>query len=128
MGFKISQEFPSRFLSGDEINGSVVPVTIREAKKETVNAGTKDEEQVLVIYFEGKDRGVRLNKTRSNEIKSALGGLDDTDQWVGQRVALYSEKMKAFGEWHNVLHFKASDELPAIQADEEAVDVANVPF
>lgn len=135
MGFIISQEFPSRFLSGDEVNGKVVPVTIREVKQEKVKEGTKDEDQVLVVYFEGKERGVVLKKLRANELKS-LTGSDDTDDWKGKKVDMFTMKKKAFGDIVNVIHFRAhgaepdgnTDNVPTIQADEETIDLENIPF
>lgn len=136
MGFKMSQEFPSRFLSGDEINGSIVPVTIKEVKREKVKEGTKDEDEVLVVYFEGKERGVVLKKTRANEL-TKITGSDDSDDWTGKKVAMYTQKKKAFGDLVNVIHFKNADgmdsdepdELPTIQADaDEQVDIDNIPF
>lgn len=138
MGFKISSEFPSRFLSGDEINGHVVPVVISSVKKEIVNEGTPKQEEVLVVYFEGKERGMRLNKTRANEIKD-ITGSDDTDMWKGKKAALYTRPQNAFGELHNVLHVKKDDarnpqtsstnseELPTIQVDEEEIDLNDIP-
>jgi hypothetical protein len=109
----VSQEFPSRFLSGDEINGHVVPVTIKEVKKETVKENPKDPQSkdvpVFIVYFEGKERGVKLNKTRANEIKSVTGA-DDTDHWVGQKVFLYTKPQRAFGELYNVIHIRGSQE------------------
>lgn len=104
MGFKVSKEFPNRFVSGDEIGKAIVPVKIVTTKQEVVNAGTKEEDKVLVVYFEGKERGVRLNKTRANEIKDIVGS-DDTDDWVGKEMFMKAEPQKAFGEWVNAIHF-----------------------
>ncbi len=138
---KVSQVFPSRFLSGDEIMSAQVPVVIKKVESEVVkNFKTNKEEQVYVIYFEGKERGVRLGKTRANEVKD-ITGLDDMDDWKGQKVTLYTEPMRAFGEVFNVIHFKskvddnAHGELPTIQVDEseriaieENVDIDNIPL
>lgn len=136
---KVSQVFPSRFLSGDEIMSAQVPVVIKKVESEVVkNFKTNKEEQVYVIYFEGKERGVRLGKTRANEVKD-ITGLDDMDDWKGQKVTLYTEPMRAFGEVFNVIHFKKEGdmhgELPTIQVDEaeriameEAVDMSNIPM
>lgn len=136
MGFKVSKEFPNRFVSGDEIGKAIVPVKIVNTKQEIVNAGTKDEEKVLVVYFEGKDRGVRLNKTRANEIKD-ITGSDDSDGWIGKQMFMKAVPQKAFGEWVNPIHFvkdaggvtaaPVGEELPTINADEE-VNIDDIPF
>lgn len=133
MGFKISKEFPNRFVSGDEIGKAIVPIKIASVKQEVVNAGTKDEEKVLVVYFDGKDRGVRLNKTRANEIK-AVTGSDDTDSWINKSMFMKSTPQKAFGEWVNVIHFVLEPGMASgpegeqtIDASEE-VNVDDIPF
>jgi hypothetical protein len=40
-----------------------------------------------LLYFEGKDKGLILNKTNSNNVAAAYG--DETDRWQGQDVVLY---------------------------------------
>lgn len=106
MGFSILKEFPGRFLKGDEIANSEIPVVIREVKKEKVHSrATNKEEIVLVVYFKNKDRGVVLKKERSLDLVNVTGS-DDTDGWIGQTVTLYTEKKNAFGKIRNVLRFK----------------------
>ena len=41
----------------------------------------------LILYFEGKDRGLVLNKTNANNIANAYG--DDTDDWIGKQIVLF---------------------------------------
>ncbi len=133
----MSQEFPTRFLSGDEIGSRIVPVTIEEVKAELVKEGTKDQERVLVVYFEGKDRGVVLKKERANELTS-ITGSEDSDDWKGKQVAMYTQKKKAFGETLNVIHFKGlndaveqvepEEEVETIQVEEPPLDIKDIPF
>jgi hypothetical protein len=40
-----------------------------------------------VLFFQGKTRGVVLNKTNATNIAVAYG--DDTDHWAGKEVILY---------------------------------------
>lgn len=109
MGYLISKEFPSRFLSGDEIAGKVTDVVIQDVKKEMAfSPKTNRNESCLVVYFEGKDRGIRLGKERAMEL-TAITGSDDTDQWKGARVRIYTEKKYALKRNLNVLHFAASE-------------------
>jgi hypothetical protein len=114
MGIKISEYFPSRFLSGDEIKNRIVPVVISKVVEEMVpeKKGSTKEEPTLVVYFEGKDRGVSLNKTRAKEIRK-ITGEDDVATWPGKQVALYTQPEKAFGEIWNVIHFKSPGAAPA---------------
>ncbi len=105
MGFSISKEYPSRFLRGEEVFGKAVNLKIKVIKKEKVfSMTTKKNEEVLVIYFEGKDRGVCLKKTRANDIKAIYG--DNTDGWAGKDIVMYTEKKEAFGKVLNVIRFR----------------------
>ena len=107
MGFKISQEFPPRFLKGDEFAGKEMKLTIKEIKKEKVYSRQKNENQdMLVIYFEGGTRGVLLKKERATDIKNIHG--DDTDEWIGKDVIMYTEKKKARDGIFDVIRFKES--------------------
>ena len=113
MGFSVSKEFPSRFLKGDEIVGREVPVVIKEIRKENVySRQTNKNDQVLVVYFMGKERGVILKKERANDIKQIIGS-DDTDNWLGRTVRMVTEKRKAGTGIYDVIRFKepAPDEL-----------------
>jgi hypothetical protein len=106
MGFKITQEFPSRFLKGTEIAGKQSNVIISGVKKEKVRSRTTNkEEPVLVVYFKDHDRGVVLKKERANDIVSVLGS-DDTDGWIGQSVCIFTEKKNAFGGIQDCIRFK----------------------
>ena len=107
MGFSIIKEFPSRFLSGDEVEGHEVTLTIRDVKKEKAfNQKTNKEGEVLVVYFDGKERGIRLGKERAKELVEATGS-NDTDGWKGQQIIVYTIKKVISKQNRNVLHFKA---------------------
>lgn len=106
MGFSILKEFPSRFLSGDEIVGKEVPLTIRDVKKEKAySPKDRKEGDVIVVYFVGKDRGIRLGKERAKELVTATGS-DDTDAWKGQQVIAYTVEKTINYQKKNVIHFK----------------------
>jgi hypothetical protein len=49
-----------------------------------------------VAYFEGKDKGLVLNKTNSNTISAAYG--DETDDWVGAEIVLYETMVEFQGQ------------------------------
>jgi len=79
-------------------------LTIREVKKENAyNRNTNKNDQVIVVYFEGKDRGVVVKKQRAMDIKALYG--DDTDQWKGKVVRLYTEKKKVKDGIVDVIRF-----------------------
>lgn len=108
MGFLITKEYPSRFLKGTEVGDSRINLVIKDIKKEQVhNVKTNKKEQTLVVYFEGKERGVALGKQRAHDLVAATGS-DDTDNWKGKTVTLYTEKKNAFGKMQTIIRFSPS--------------------
>lgn len=80
---KISEEFPSKYLKASDLQGREVKVIMQNVEREKLGDDNK-----LVLYFKGKDKGVVLNKTNSNTISDAYG--DDTDDWYDQPLILFS--------------------------------------
>lgn len=80
---RISEEYPSKYLKADDLKGREVRVTIANVEREKMGDDFKP-----VVYFKGKEKGVVLNKTNSYTIASAYG--DDTDDWFGNDVILFS--------------------------------------
>lgn len=115
MGIKISQAFPSKWLKADDIGEHrKVRCTIREAVMET--AGDEDK---IVIYFNGKDKGLLLNKTNAGRLAVAYG--DDTDGWMDKQVLLFVEQVAFQGRMVpgirvEVPRVEASWEEPKAQA------------
>lgn len=105
MGFLISKEYPGRFLRGTDIAGHAVNVTIKTIKKEKIYK-IKDKKEVpnLIVYFEGKERGVVLGKERASDLVALFG--DDTDKWIGQTINMYTETKDIFGKTVNIIRFR----------------------
>ena len=80
---KISEEFPSKYLKATDLQGRDVKVTMANVEREKLGDDMKP-----VLYFKGKEKGVVLNKTNANTIGDAYG--DDTDNWFGQEIILFS--------------------------------------
>lgn len=79
--------FPGRFLRADDLNGHTPTVTIARAELQTIG-----DTQKLVVYFEGKDKGIVLNRTNFNAIVE-ITGADDTDDWPGHRIRLVTARV-----------------------------------
>jgi hypothetical protein len=79
----INESFPPAFLRSEDIKDKTVAVKIRlvEAHDFGEKEGTKP-----VVYFEGKDAGLVLNKTRANAIRDLFG--EETDGWTGKTIIL----------------------------------------
>lgn len=80
---KISDAFPSKYLKADDLGG-------REARviMDTVTYEKLGDDDKPILYFKGKEKGVVLNKTNANTISIAYG--DDTDDWAGEEIILFS--------------------------------------
>lgn len=79
---KISEAFPSNYLKAADLQKRTVTVKIIDVRMEDIDSNHKP-----VLYFDGKDRGLVLNKTNARMIAYQLG--DDTDAWVGAEIDLY---------------------------------------
>lgn len=86
---KIGEAFPSKYLKAADLQGRRIKVTIDHVKMETIG----DDEDKAVVYFQGKDKGLVLNKTNANAIID-ISGSEETDEWHGIAVALYTAKVQ----------------------------------
>jgi hypothetical protein len=79
---KVSEAFPSKYLRAADLQGKNVSVVILSAEYEQIGDDNK-----IVIYFQGKEKGLVLNKTNANNIATVYG--DDTDDWTGGDLILF---------------------------------------
>ena len=91
-----NRSYAGQYVTSVEIDR---PLTVRIASltTETVESwqkGSKPKE-CLIMHFEGKDRGIVINKTNFKRLADLFGW--DTDDWVGQEVTIETAKVKAFG-------------------------------
>lgn len=77
----INETFPSNYVKASDLNGRDVPVTVSHVVTEKIGNDAKP-----VIYFQGKQKGVVLNKTNAMTIASAFG--PETDTWNGRQLIL----------------------------------------
>ena len=90
----INDAFPSKHLKASDLKGSAVAVTVSHVDIEEI--GQKKDKK-MVLYFEGKDKGLVLNKTNSKKISELLGSTE-TDDWAGQRIAIYPSETEYQGD------------------------------
>lgn len=79
---RISAAFPSDYLKAADLQGRNARVIMSHVEMRDVGDDHKP-----VLFFQGKEKGVVLNKTNGNNIAAAYG--DDTDEWAGKEVILY---------------------------------------
>lgn len=90
---KLSEIYGGNYMKAEDIAGHEVNVVIDEVSI----MKDKDEKKKAVLHFRGKDKTLPLNVTNANMIEELLGS-DDTDEWIGQRVCLYTCKVDFQGK------------------------------
>jgi hypothetical protein len=118
---KTSELFPSKWLKGDDLNGETPNVKIKAVTEEVVG---RENETKHVVYFEGIQKGLVLNRTNSDIIETLYG--DETDDWAGQEVQLYSVPVSFQGRTTNSVRCRASRKVQAKRVAEALDD--KIPF
>jgi hypothetical protein len=90
----IRDAFPSKYLKASDLKGAQVTVTMDHVDHEPVG---QNKEMKAVLYFEGKEKGLVLNKTNANKIME-ITGSPVTEEWQGQRIRLYPTETNFGGE------------------------------
>ena len=87
----ISSAFPSNYIKAADLQGKRVTVKMAGVKIEKLG---QDEKPVL--YFQGKNKGMVLNKTNAKKIMSAYG--IDTQGWAGKEIVLFEAQVEFQGD------------------------------
>ena len=75
-------------LKAGDLQGRRVVVTIARVAAENVAAKDSPPEMKPVLYLEGKEKSLVLNRTNAGRIAEVVGSRRLSD-WVGQRILLY---------------------------------------
>lgn len=78
----IEEAFPSKYLKAADLKGSRITVKMDRIENDTVGDDNK-----VILYFQGKEKGLVLNVTNKNMIVDTYG--PETDDWHGQSIVLY---------------------------------------
>src|SRR4029077_18793814 len=87
---RVSAAFPSPYLKASDLQGRRIPVKILRVEMQELGDELKP-----VVYFEGKSKGLVLNKTNANTISAAYG--DETEDWEGKETVLYETEVEYQG-------------------------------
>jgi hypothetical protein len=104
----VNKAFPSQYLKASDLGTNQPIVAIDRVATEPVG---KEKEMKLVLYFEGKEKGVVLNKTNARAIV-AIAGSEETDDWVGVRVRLFATTTEFSGEQVECIRIKGPGPAP----------------
>jgi hypothetical protein len=105
---KISDVFPSRYVTAADLDGKSFTLTIKSVTLEEMI--THDNKMVTkpVLWFAQAAKGMVLNVTNAKILAHLFG--DDTDFWPGQRVTIYPTRVKAFGSMQDAIRVR--EEIP----------------
>jgi hypothetical protein len=78
----VSEAYPSKFLKATDLQGREHRDTIANVNFENVGDDKK-----LVAYFEGRSKGLVLNKTNARAVSKVYG--DDSRNWAGKEIILH---------------------------------------
>ena len=130
---RISGAFPSEYLKAADLQGRTVTVIMERVEVREVGDGPKP-----VLYFEGKEKGLVLNKTNSNTVAAIYG--DETDDWMGQPLTLFEAQVDYQGRQVPAVRVRVPPRqpnrtarfpeapLPAAQPPSRGPDDDPVPF
>lgn len=79
----LEEFFPSKHLKATDLNGKEVRVTIARVEREKLGEDLRP-----VVYFNGKEKGVALNKGNTTTLADAFGR--NSNDWFGQDIILLS--------------------------------------
>lgn len=115
----INGAFPSNYLKAADLQGRRVPVTIANVTMEDIGGDYKP-----VVKFQGKDKGMVLNKTNANMI-AEISGSEETDEWSGVQIMLYPTKTDFQGKRVDAIRV----DYPTAKAKPDPPpDMDSVPF
>jgi hypothetical protein len=99
----IQDVFPTRFLKAPELQGREPIVTVARVEIEAIG---RTREPKAIVYFKGKEKGLKLNKTMATKL-SEIAGSTETDRWIGTAIQLYATVTDFGGETYQVVRIKA---------------------
>jgi hypothetical protein len=119
---RISDQFPSDYLRAADLNNKEVTYTMRSVAIEQIGA---DKEDKPVLYFEGQEKGIILNKTNAAAIAQIYG--DDTDDWAGEAITLFSAIVSFQGQNVPAIRVKAPSRKKTAKSGAPAAPKASAP-
>ena len=84
----VNEAFPSKYLKAADLNNRTFKVAIKRVVFEEVGQN-KDKKPIL--YFNGTEKGLVLNKTNATAIAAVHG--EQMDGWSGKEVELFSQQV-----------------------------------
>lgn len=125
------QIFPSKYLKEPDLRGRDHVVTIKSVERVSFQG-----KPGLVVYFEGRDKGLAVNQTIFDQISIATGE-DDAEGWAGHKITLYPTETTYQNEMRPVVRVRTKPPTDNGRAaalkrppdlDPEEEELEDVPF
>ncbi len=118
---KLSDLYPSKWLTAAELEEDGIIVTIRDIQVEKMADGIEKP----VLYFDEISKGLVLNKTNAKAIEKLYG--DDTDNWEDERVSIYPTFVDFKGEQVEAIRIKPKKPKPSVKVADNGAGKSKKP-
>jgi len=115
---KISAAFPSKYLKASDLQDRTISVIM--SRVELADVG--DTERKPVLFFQGKQKGLVLNKTNSRAIAAAYG--EDTEAWANKPLMLFPAMVDFRGDTVEAIRVR----VPARRGEETRMPARTAPM
>ena len=110
-----------RFLSGEELQGKEITLTIREVKSEEIySQEAHGKELKHAVWFKETDKGIIVNATNAKAISKELGSPFIED-WIGKQITIYPARIRAFGTETEAIRVKTTQNRNAVKSLNELI-------
>lgn len=121
---KVSEMYPSRFMKAEDFEeGEVRVLTIRNVEMEELGTNEKKKETKPVVSFRDHAKELVLNKTNAAAVAKLYG--DDSDDWIGKKIALHVMEVESFGDVVQAIRVKNKIPTAADAVNKISDDIFN---
>ena len=109
--------FPSKFMKAEDFaEGEVRILTIRNVELAELGQGKEKENKPVITFREPNTKALVCNKTNWAIIAKFYG--DESDDWIGKKIALHVIEVESFGDVVKAIRVKTKQPV--------AVEVGNI--
>ncbi len=105
----IRAAFPSNYVKAADLGGKPWTMVIRTCVLEDLGQGS-EKERKPILYFNGAQKGLVLNKTNANVVAAAYG--DDTAAWQGRPVEVFPTPVEFKGQMVDGIRLRVPQAAP----------------
>jgi hypothetical protein len=96
--------YDSEYLYAWDLQGKDITVTIAKVRGVELVAEGGRKAKKPCVWFEGKDKGLAINKTNGKTIAALYGA--QAEDWIGKRITLYPTTTQMGGETKDCIRIR----------------------